>query len=350
MEINAVRGFFAELLMNPYIRAAIIFIIFFVLAKAIIVILERKLKSITSKTKTKIDDMIVEKVGPPTEYLIYAVALRFVFEHFEVNNRVIEKSIDSAIAVLAIYFFIVLITTLVDIWSRRLAAKKQSKMDTLSPLIHNSIKVIFFIAGIVIVLNVWEKDVTGIFAGLGIAGIVLGFALKDTLGNIFGGISIILDKTYRIGDRIKVDSGENGIVYDISLRSTKIKTWDNDIIIIPNGKMADARIQNYVLPNLRSRCVLSFGVAYGSDVEKVKKVAIDTIKKIDNVLKEPEPSVVFTKMSDFSLDFDARFWVESISERYLTTEKARCMIYKAFKKAKISIPFPTRTVYIKKNK
>jgi MscS family membrane protein len=238
--------------------------------------------------------------------------------------------------------------TIIEVWGLEWEKKTKSGIDAMLPLIHKLSKVIFIMTGIIVILNIWGKDVTGFVAGLGVAGIVLGFALKDSLANIFGGISIILDKTYRVGDRIKIDSGESGIVYDIGLRSTKIKTWDNDILVIPNGKMANSKIQNYVQPSIRSRCVIDFSVVYGSDIKKVKDVVMKTIKKVENAIEDPEPSVAFVKMNDFSLDFKAKFWVANISQRYAAKEKATCMIYDALNKAKISIPFPTRTVYLKK--
>jgi len=337
-----------EFFKNQYVEAAIIFILFVVIAKTVAVVLRKYLKKITEKTKTKFDDVLLEKTEPFLTYVIILVGVRFVLLHLGIMNLLISRIINSFIAILAVYFAIIIIDMFIDFWGINWAKRTKSGVDAMLPLVHKFSNVVLIIACLMFILGIWDKDVTGFVAGLGIAGIVLGFALKDSLSNIFGGISIILDRTYRVGDRIKIDSGESGIVYDISLRSTKIKTWDNDILIIPNGKMANSKIQNYVQPSIKSRGVVEFCVVYGSDVDKVKRVIIEAIKKVENVLDEPAPSVYFSKMNDFSLDFDAKFWVDDVAKRYETKENVTNVIYKTFKKEGISIPFPTRTVYLKK--
>jgi len=344
MELNTMIEFFK----NQYVEAAIIFILFVVIAKTVAVVLRKYLKKITEKTKTKFDDVLLEKTEPFLTYVIILVGVRFVLLHLGIMNLLISRIINSFIAILAVYFAIIIIDMFIDFWGINWAKRTKSGVDAMLPLVHKFSNVVLIIACLMFILGIWDKDVTGFVAGLGIAGIVLGFALKDSLSNIFGGISIILDRTYRVGDRIKIDSGESGIVYDISLRSTKIKTWDNDILIIPNGKMANSKIQNYVQPSIKSRGVVEFCVVYGSDVDKVKRVIIEAIKKVENVLDEPAPSVYFSKMNDFSLDFDAKFWVDDVAKRYETKENVTNVIYKTFKKEGISIPFPTRTVYLKK--
>jgi len=345
MELNTI----VEIFKHQYAEAAIIFLLFVVVGKTVAVVLRKYLKKITEKTKTKFDDILLEKAEPSLTYMIILIGSKVVLSHIGIKILVISRVLNSFIAALAVYFIIVVMDTFIEVWGTSWAKNRKSGIDAILPLIHKLSKVIFIIAGLMFILNIWDKDVTGFVAGLGVAGIVLGFALKDSLSNIFGGIAIILDHTYKVGDRIKIDSGESGIVYDVGLRSTKIKTWDNDIIILPNGKMANSKIQNYVQPSIRSRAVIDFGVVYGSDIKKVKDVVMKTIKKVENVMEDPEPSVAFVKMNDFSLDFKAKFWVENVSQRYAAKEKATCMIYDALNKAKISIPFPTRTVYLKKS-
>jgi len=341
-------GQLTEILQNQYIESAIIFLLFVFIGKVTAVILRKYLKKITEKTKTKFDDILLEKAEPYLTYIIILIGSKVVLLHIEIMTLVLSRILNSFIAALAVYFVIIVMDTFIEVWGTSWAKNRKSGIDAMLPLIHKLSKVVFIIAGLIFILNIWDKDITGFVTGLGVAGIVLGFALKDSLSNIFGGIAIILDRTYKVGDRIKIDSGESGIVYDVGLRSTKIKTWDNDILIIPNGKMANSKIQNYIQPSIRSRAVIDFGVVYGSDIKKVKNVVIKTIKKVEDVIEDPEPAVVFVKMNDFSLDFKAKFWVEDISQRYAAKEKATCMIYDALNKAKINIPFPTSTVYLKK--
>ena len=182
------------------------------------------------------------------------------------------------------------------------------------------------------------------------AGLAIGFAVQDSLSNIFGGISLLLDKAVKVGDFVQLDSGESGEVIDVGLRSTKVKNWDNEVMIIPNGSLANSKFVNWKLPDLRARVVVPFGVEYGSDVKKVKKVVMDVIKKHKVILKDPEPAVRFLEMGDSSLKFSAFVWVDNISDKYGTKMILVEEIYDALNKNKIGIPFPTRTIYMKKAK
>ena len=126
-----------------------------------------------------------------------------------------------------------------------------------------------------------------------------------------------------------------------------MRTYDNEVIYIPNGNLANAKIKNYPQPDISIRVNVNFGVVYGSDPEKVKKVVLEAVKKIEAVLEDPKPQIQFLKMSDFSLDFVARAWVKEYVEAYSTQLKMTDEIYNALNKAGIEIPFPTRTIFTK---
>jgi len=159
---------------------------------------------------------------------------------------------------------------------------------------------------------------------------------------------LILDRSIRVGDRVKLDEETSGIVEDVGLRSTRIRTWDNEILIIPNGRLAGNNIKNYVLPDHISRIDIPFSVAYGSNVDDVKKVVMAEIKKLDNLSKSEDSTVMFVEMGPSSLNFKAFVWIKSYKDRFTTKEKLNCMIYSALNKNKIIIPFPQMDVHLKK--
>lgn len=159
---------------------------------------------------------------------------------------------------------------------------------------------------------------------------------------------MILDKSVRTGDLVYLDSNAKGTVEKIGLRSTKIRTFDNELIIVPNNKLAESQIQNVALPEPKSRVVIPFSVAYGSNVEKVKKIVMTEIKSIKNIVKDPEPMVRFLEMGDSSLNFKAYFYVDSYENRFSSIDEANTKIYNALNKNKISIPFPQLDVNLKK--
>ena len=151
-------------------------------------------------------------------------------------------------------------------------------------------------------------------------------------------------------DIIKTDTGDSGMVLDIGLRSTKIRNWDGELLIIPNKKIANVVINNKKRPKLDVRVKIEFGVEYGSDPDRVKVVVERAIKKVKTLSKNHDITIWFTGFGESSLDFKAMFWVDDITQKWATHQKAITLIYAELRKEKINIPFPIRTVYMKKGK
>ena len=145
-----------------------------------------------------------------------------------------------------------------------------------------------------------------------------------------------------------MENNVKGKIEKIGLRSTKIRTFDNEWIIIPNTKLAESQIQNVALPEPKSRVVIPFGVAYGTNIEKVKKIIMKEIKSIKNAVDNPEPSIRFDEMGNSSLNFKAYFHVSSFEHRWESIDEANTKIYNALNKAGIEIPFPQMDVHLKK--
>lgn len=342
------------ILENHYIRSLLILVLSLIIAKLVVYISQRIILKLTEKTKTKVDDLVIEKTDKPLSFILVLIGVKLAVIPLELSETIaktIDYAIWSLVLIIATYIAIVIFGILIDAWGRRWAARTKSKVDDqLVNLFHRFSKIVILFVGLLFILDLWGVQIMPLVASLGIAGIAVAFALQNTLGNIFGGISMILDKSVKAGDVIKLDQETQGTVLDVGLRSTKIRTWNNEVIVIPNGKLADSKIQNYVLPEPSARIELPFGVEYGSNADKVKKVVLEEIKKLKNVLKDPAPMVMFLEMGDFALKFKAYFWVPSYKERFSTKEKANCLIYDALRRNKIGIPFPTRTIYTKKAK
>ncbi|MBM3199382.1 mechanosensitive ion channel family protein [Candidatus Woesearchaeota archaeon] len=353
---NSSVGF---LVVNKWLHAGLIFLGFFILSKAACWIMHHISPLLTSKTKTSIDDLIVEKIKIPMSWLIILLGIYISLVPLSLPEKVNIVLDDVILSIVVIFVtFIVIKTTdvLIDAWGKDFAVKTRSSIDNaLIPLFHKSSKVLFFILGIVALLKVWNFNVTSLLAGIGIAGMVLGLALKDSLANIFGGISIVIDKSLKVGDKVKINTGEQGIIEDIGLRSTKIRGYDNELVIVPNNVLANNVITNFSLPDLSNRVGVKFSVEYGSDVEKTKKVVLRSLQGMKHIVHNPKPQVILTGMADSGLNFVTFVWFtwdkeSTIDDRYNVQEEATQRIYEALNKAKIGIPFPTRKVYMEKVK
>jgi small-conductance mechanosensitive channel len=341
---------YSSYLQNDYVFAVFILLLSAAAAKLLLFVFSRYLQKLAKKTKTRVDDLIFERTKKPLFYFILVYGLKIALDSLDWNSM-IAHVVDSALAIVFLFILLRVFDVIIGTWGEAFAKKTKTKADeVLLPLFHKIAKVIFFIVGFIWILDIWKIDVTPYLAGVGISGIVLGLALQDILKNVFGGVTLLLDKTYQIGDKVQLESGTTGTIHDIGLRSTKMVTFDNEIIYIPNGYLANSRVQNYTRPDPQVRTGVVFGVEYGSDVEKVRNLVLKTVSKIDGVLQEPAPAVQFVEMGDSALQFKANFWVEKWNEAYGKKLEATEAIYNALNKAGVSIPFPTRTVYMKHEK
>lgn len=343
---------FNELIVGDYIRALLMFISVFVLIRILLFIFERILLFFTKKTKTDLDDLLVKKLGFPLTLLAVFFSLSLslrvlVFEDY--IEKIVFNLLYSFVIVVIAYIIYTIVNILLVGFYNGFAKKGRIKIDqTLFSLFNGILNIVLISISILYVLNIWGFEIGPLLAGLGIAGIAVALALQPLLSNLFSGAAIVLDGSIKARDVVYIGTEIKGTIDKIGLRSTRIRTFDNEYIIIPNNKIADSSIQNIGLPEPKSRVVIPFSVAYGSNIEKVKKVVLKEIKKIENLSKEDEPMVRFLEMADSSLDFKAYFYVESYTQRFGAIDEANTRIYNALNKARINIPFPQMDVHIKK--
>lgn len=334
---------------NLYLRFLLIFLLTVIAAWIAKIILKNILKPLTKKTNTKIDDLIVRNLSSVIFYIIIAVGLKVSLTFVALDSFYYHCIVDTFLIITVTILVVKIVNDLAHHWKKDWALKTASTADDrLIPMIEKIAKVIIIALAVIFIFDSWNVDISPLLATAGIAGIAVSFAVKDSLANILGGLQLVLDKTFKVGDKVKLESGELGVILDIGLRSTKLKTYDNEVIYIPNGYLANAKVRNYTVPDLKLRVNVNFGVAYGSDTDKVRDIVLRTLKKMDSVLDDPEPVVQFLEMSDFSLDFIARVWVKDYQEAYSMKLQTTDEIYKALNREGINIPFPTHTVYTKK--
>ena len=334
---------------NRYIYSLVIVGAFYIISQLAVFISQRVILSITKRTKTDVDDLIVKKTNRPISIILLLMGFRLALLPLGIKQVILdalEHVISSFLILIVTYILIIVIDIVIDGWAKKVAERTRSTYDNeLIPIFHRFSRIFISVVGILFILPVWGIQIGPLLASLGIVGIAVAFALQNTLGNVFGGISLILDKSIKVGDKIRIDNETMGTVIDVGLRSTKIQTWDHEFITVPNGKLADSRILNFTQPE-KVRAVIEFGVEYGSDIEHVKKVVLETLAKTPQVLKEPAPKVIMMEMSDFALKFKAMFWVSNFDVKFDTKSVATEAIYNSLTKAQIGIPFPTRTVYM----
>jgi len=341
-----------QYLPNEYLRAVVVFVVLLIVLRFVLAIGQRTVLRLTSRTKTDIDDILVKRSSRPLTVIAFMFAVRIALAEFSFGEALvmnISNAVYSVVVVAVAYFIYAIIDTLIIRGWKKFASKTNMKTDdTLTTLIHGVLKFTLIVLAVLYVLDLWGVEIFPLLGALGVAGIAVALAIQPVLSNIFSGVAMILDKSIGVGDWVVLEDGTWGVIEKIGIRSTRIKSFDNEMIIMPNTKLAESKIQNVSQPEPMARVVVPFGVAYGSDIEKVKKLIMSELKKIENVMKDPGPVVRFLEMGDSSLNFKAYFYVKSFDVRMGATDEANTRIYNALNKAKISIPFPQMDVWLKK--
>jgi MscS family membrane protein len=337
---------------NRWILSILILLIFYFLSKIVALFFEKVLKRITNKTTISMDEEIVDISMRPAKWIVLFFGLKLALYSLKLSpaiNLQLANITTAAIILLVTYIISNVVVIVIRSWGHKVASKLDSRIDDdLVPLFVKVARVIVLSIGIIMVLSRFNVDIAPLIASLGIAGFAIGFAVKDSLANIIGGIVLILDQSFAVGDKVTID-GDTGIIKEVGLRNTKIQTFDNEIIVIPNGDLMNKKFKNSVLPDPKIRVVVEFTVAYGSDVEKVESAVISAIKTLPDITDDPAPAVVFYNMGDFALNFQAKFWVPDYVNQYGKWIEATKLVYQTLQREGISIPFPTQTVYLEKN-
>ena len=201
------------------------------------------------------------------------------------------------------------------------------------------------ILGIVIAAQAIGLNLGSLAVIFGFLSVGIGFGLQNITSNFISGLILLLERPVSIGDLIEVE-GRVGKVLKISMRSTIVMTLDNVAIIVPNSQLIESQVINWSMEDPRLRIHCPVGVAYGSDIPKVKEVLLSVADKHSDVLKEPSPQVRFLEFGDSSLNFDLLIWIHNPPKKDLIQSEINYMIDEAFRKADITIPFPQRDIHV----
>ena len=266
------------LIQNEYFQFLLIFAGSIIFAKILHFFLKNYVHKLTEKTKTDIDEIILEIVTKPLYAFIIVLGMYFALKSLsilDIYTLLIGKIFFVVIVLLASLTASRVFSVLISRW-----LKVQKRFEKTPRLINRIISVVIYLIAILIILNHFQVEVTPLVATLGLGGLAVGLALQNTLSNFFAGLHIISDRPINVGDFIELEGNISGYVEDIGWRSTRIRTLPNTIVIVPNSKLAESTITNNSLPEPEMSVMVQCGVSYGSDLKKVEKVTIDVAGKI----------------------------------------------------------------------
>lgn len=326
--------------------------LFWSLAHLIVSALNKWGTRLTTFTSTDLDDRVLQRVIPYVSRFLIVMGVYQAIRTLPLYEK-LTLVVSGIIYIVLVVIVCNLIYHAIDEFLKWYAAGQEDTSGAamtrqMLPVAEKIISLFLMGAALIVILKHFNYDIFSLVTALGIGSLAIGMAAKDTLAHMISGFTIMIDRPFRIGDRIQLVGGQVGDVADIGLRSTKIKTLDNQLLVIPNSDLCNTMLTNQAFPNSRAKGRINVGVAYGSDVDMVKALLVTTAAEVSDVLPDPVPEAFFVSFGDSALNMALFFWVEEYSNLFATTDKINTLILKRFGENSIEIPYPTRTVKMDK--
>lgn len=306
-------------------------------------------------TENGLDDAILRALRVPiilaVVFLGLWLALQQVRAIFDLDSEFFSTAFFLIYWILGYLIIYRLIVNLVLWYQSEVAHRTETTIDEqILPFARRLVLIAVSIIALIILLghfNVNSSTLSAFITTLGIGSLAIALAAQSTLGDMFAGFMIMIDRPFRIGDRIElVDLNTWGDVVDIGLRSTRILTRDNRLVVVPNSIIGQNLVVNHSIPSTVYRVETHVGVAYGVDIDAVRQVLIDAVTAQDWVMKDKLIEALFLEFGDSGLLFRVRCWIEDYVETRRVIDKLNTCIYKALNEANIEIPFPQRVVHL----
>ncbi len=319
-----------------------------VVAKILYWLSKNVLKKLTAKTKTKLDDLLIDKLEEPVVLALVLTGLTVAFNRLYFSEAINDwgnKVLHITYTLNITWMVARVVDALIVEYIVPLTEKTENDLDDqLMPILRKGLRFTIWALGLILALNNAGYDVGALLAGLGIGGLALAMAAKDTVSNFFGGIMIFTDKPFKIGDRIKI-GGFDGTIVEIGLRSTRLKTLDGRIVTIPNSKFPEGMVEN-VSSEPSRKIVLKLGLVYDTTPEKIEQ-ALDLLKNIARSNNDVEENVIvgFNDFGDFALGITFIYYIKKGADIMQTQTDINLEILRQFNANGLEMAFPTQTVY-----
>ncbi len=336
---------------------AFLVLLFSFLVKRIVVArIFRLLGRAASATHTKSDDFLTEKLPGPIGWGVVLTGIYIslnLFRH-EISSQIFFKVINNLYMVMVVYLLVRVFFVLIEAFSlfmQEWSEQRQSPVDEqLSIIVRKSLKVLIVVLSILFLIQNLGYSVSGLVASLGLGGLTVALAAKDTVSNFFGSVIIIIDSPFKVGDWIKTGNIE-GVVEEIGFRSTKIRTFEKSLVSVPNFAIANQSVENFSVRD-RRRIRFSLGIEYRTPADKIE-TALERIREIIAKNREIHDDfflVNLNKLADSALEiFVYCFTTTSVWKDYLRIQEALYLeILRMLETEGIGVAFPSQSLYVEK--
>ncbi|WP_321473415.1 mechanosensitive ion channel family protein [uncultured Paludibaculum sp.] len=312
----------------------------------------RMMRRAAARTETRIDDEVVSALAWPLRFWTILAALIVAVR--DLDERDLPKSFQELISGVMIVLVAVSFTMAASRVSALLLQyylARSGSGQQVTTLTRTVLRVIWLIPSVLVILNMLQINLAPALTALGVGGLAVSLAMQGTLANLFSGFYVSMAGNIHRGDFIRLDNGQEGYVEDIRWRITTLRALSNNLVIIPNAKLAEAVVTNFTYPEPRMATSIAVGVSYSSDIDQVTEILLEearaAVGEVEGLLAEPSPSVRFNPgFGASSLDFTLAVHVTKFERQFAVQDTLRRRIFKRFQKEGIAIPFPVQTLDI----
>jgi MscS family membrane protein len=334
-----------------YVASVIYVILAFYLAKLLDFLVSGRLSRWVEKSPGRVNAILAGFVRGPTRVVAFVILLHVGLQLFPWPawlQELLSKGLLVVVAISLTYLALKMVDLFMGYWQQQAAAGSDPVIQTqLFPLLTRSVQIFVVIVAVLVTAQNLGVNITGLIASLSIGGLALGLAAQDTLANLFGAVAILMDKPFRVGDRVQVDNVD-GVVEGIGFRSTQVRNLDGHLVTVPNKAMGNATITNISRrPNIRT--LINIGITYDTPTAKVKEALAIVSEVYRSHPMTHDVWISFNRFADFALNiFVVHWWKSTVFKDYLAGfQEMNLELKQKFDEAGIQFAFPTQTVHLK---
>lgn len=313
-------------------------------------IMQRVLGWVIRQTQTTLDDALLRALTSPLYLFVIVLAFDFGLNRLSFLPLTRAPAVGNLFyGLYAMVIFVAIsrvVSELMQWYGATVAPRTDTQLDEqMVPFFRRMALILLTLVFGIILLDHYQVDVSGLVTTLGVGSLAVALAAKETLSDTLAGFVIMVDRPFRIGDRIEIQDLDTwGDVVDVGLRSSRIRTRDNRMVIIPNSIIGKSLIVNHSYPDSTYRIQIQIGVAYGSDIERTRLAIVDAVQKVDGVLTDYPVEALFLEFGDSALIFRVRWWLDSYEDTRRMFDRVNTAIYARLIEEGIEIPAPQREI------
>jgi MscS family membrane protein len=305
--------------------------------------LGRALARAAERSAAALDDRLVQALKRPITYALFLIGAYAAVHRLPIQDRWTARLDDAifALAVALVSLAAIRAYGILLVWYSPRSAETSVTRE-FGPLLSRLGEIFIVVAALIAIFQHFNVDVQSLVVSLGVGSLAVGLAAQDTLANMFAGFTLMLDRPFKIGDRIQLSTGEVGDVEAIGMRATRLRTSDETMLIVPNSVIVKDRVVNQSRPGRQLTTRLDVGVAYGSDLALVKRILTDAALVSEHVDRERAPVALVTRFGEMAINCRVVFYARDYTQQGRALSDVHEEVYRRFREAGIEIPFVVR--------